>query len=340
MSEEGRSVLVKPRLPGFTPRRTLRSVGSFDELLLPKGQDVEVILIDGNYQNRFYDSNINSVKTAVEPFYRYLRHPVPPEFQTEAFQRGNRSLNGRVRFGYVPCTKNPDRTGNCVPCEIGHPKLDKRERFVFTVIHLAKYHMVPTRTDPNKRYPKLCVAGWRECEGCAKGYEVVDAARRYVEFTSPDYEVILQYNTRLQNKCICGGQLGTVEFSCPRCGTSLMRYSRSTAEDFAKVAKSKKYYCQTCNEPVMVAERKKCSMNCESPAPFDIFKVALTVQKADTGRNFMQIMIPETRPALDLLEKHKKLAEPLDLPGIFAMPYEEQKLRVYSPDDEQMSESR
>lgn len=348
---EGRSVLVgaNPLAQESTRggRGSSRGMGLFNELRLTEGQDERIVLVEGRYQNRFYDEDEGLVKTAVEPFFRYRRHAIPPMFQTPGCRKDHKTLDGKTRYVYLPCSAGPDPVNPkpCLPCQIGSEQTAARPRKVFTVVHLRKYHLIPRKNNPQETYPKMClsdVSPERDCPACEQGYPTVNAARRYVEFTIPDYEVLVNHNQRLRNKCICGGKLGTTEFSCPQCGSTLLKFSSETKEEFAKVARTGKYYCQRCGVPVRVNELKACSNKCQSPQALDVFNTILTINKARTDKNFMQILIPETNPIGNLLPDIKALMEPLDLAATFAADLAEQRrmVAVSRSSDEELSELR
>lgn len=320
MSEDrGRGVLVGAKgyqahytggsRRGFTP-------GQYDELRLDRDHVSEVILVPGKYKNRFFSESQNRVIETVDPFYHYVRHGIPPQFQRPSYAQGNKTFDGRIRWAYLPCSRQPDGTGECIPCSIPSNQLKGKTRFVYTVIHLAPYHRVPSKKE-GQTYPKLCLEPYeRDCPGCRAGHDVVPAARRWLGMSNLDWEILEGVDKGLSQQCACGGKLRTTELVCSACNDTLIKRSAENKEVFRKARQEGRFYCRRCGIPVQVAEWRTCS-DCGNPRPQSMFNMLLglkTVQK----ETYSQLSVVMTKPAGELIDQLKAYAEPLDLAAIFS----------------------
>lgn len=348
---EGRSVLVDGNeLTGPEPQRKSSrfTSGAYNELRLGDTQQ-RIILVKGAYQNRFWNQELGVVESAVEPFFRYMRHNIPPAFQTPAARRENfNERTQKTRWTYLACTRGPDPNTpqECRCCSIASRQLEPKPRKVFTVVHLHPYHLTPSKQNPENRYPKLCLSDIEnvQCPGCRDGLETIGGARKFIDITDTDYTVLFEQAEFLRNQCTCGGRLGTTELVCSRCGASLLTFTPENADEFKKAMKVKKFFCQRCGVQVKMNEMKACENGCEPPVPRSLFNVVLTVKKSkEAGKSFSQINILDKAPAAEMLRKYEKLAVPLDLAATFAGSVPEQKQTVAyggGPGAQSMSESR
>lgn len=326
MSDEGRGALVdQDDFAGREEPAARRQYvpGQYDELFLPEGEENHIILIRGKYRNKFFSNREQKLMESVDAYFNYMRHRIPPQYLNPLYAKEHRNWQGNATWGSLPCSAGPDpaHPSMCLPCRTPSQQLKAQPRYVWTVLHIAPYHEVPSARDETKTYLKKCVDGIRECQGCEKNLPIVGAARRYLNIGGMDHEVIKTRNQLLRRKCACGGTLTTVEYKCSRCGVSLMSLTQENKREFARIGDPKnpdqhKVYCPNCSIRVLGREVKECDQ-CGNPRMRDVFNSILTVLRKKSDK-YLQLMITDTRPVGDFLEKYKAMTDPLDLAAIFS----------------------
>jgi len=320
MSDDGRGVLVdrddfRQEYVGGGRRTFVQ--GQYDELRLSPKTTSEVIMVRGKYKNRYFHDGYNKIVESIDPYLRYMRHNVPPQFQTPMFARDNQGTDGRPKWTSLPCSAGPANDSPCHICSIPSAQVRAKPRFVFTVIHLATYHMTPSKKDPERRYPKICLEVYdTECPGCKNDYPTVPAARKWLSMSNLDWEIVSEANTELKKSCVCGGTLKTAKLVCGACGDDLIVRTAENKEEFRRARKDGKFYCRKCGIAVPIKEWKTCSQ-CGNPRVRDVFNSILSLKTVKKD-NYSQMAVTGVRPAGELLEQLKVYAEPFDLQAMFS----------------------
>lgn len=321
MSESGRGVLVNRddfrddfvgggRKGGYVE-------GQYDELRLSHQASSDLILVRGKYRNRYFSDKAAQVVETTDAFHRYVRHPIPPQYQNPVFAKSNQGFDGKPRWTSLPCSSGPTGDSPCRPCSIPSAQVKGRPRFVYTAIHLAPYHTTPSKKDAERTYPKLCLEPFdKDCPGCKADYPIVPAARKWISLSNLDWEILGQTNLELKKGCACGGRLRTAKLVCGSCGDDLIVRSAQNKEEFRRARREGTFYCHRCGIRTAVAEWKTCDQ-CGNPRVRDVFNSILSL-KLVKKENYTQMMITGTRPAGDLIESLHHLAVPLDLAAVFS----------------------
>lgn len=348
MGEMGRGTLVERNefSKDYTSnkRRGTFVAGQYDELRLDEDESYEIILARGQHKNRWSSKEQQKVIETIDPFFRYDRHPVPPQFQDPGWIADHKKFDGNTPWAYIPCSAGPDplRRTWCGPCGMTSPQVKAKTRFVFTLAHLAPYHMTPSKKDPQKTFSRMCLEGLRDrCDGCERDYPTIPAARRFINLPSTDWEVVGETNAELKKLCMCGGKLVTTRLVCSRCGDDLIQRTAENKADFRRARKDGRFYCRKCGISVPVNEYKECT-ECGNARPRDVFNSVLTVRRAKK-ETYLQMMVVNHRPAGELLETHQGLLVPMDLEAIFSPMTKDEQAGILAPQylrAEEMSEGR
>jgi hypothetical protein len=315
--------------------------GQYDELRLSQDVAADVLLVRGKYRNRYFHDTLNKVVESVDAYLRYMRHGIPPQFQNPVFARENQGFDGKPRWTSLPCSAGPAGDGPCRPCSIPSAQTRAKSRFVFTVIHLANYHVTPSKRDAARTYLKQCLEVFdKDCPGCKADYPIVSAARRWLSISGLDWEIIGETNLELKKNCLCGGALKTTKLVCGSCGDDLIVRTPENKEDFRRARKDGKFYCRKCGIAVGIREWRVCNQ-CGNPRPRDVFNSVLTL-KTVKKENYSQVAVTGNKPAGELLDQLKDTAVPLDLAAMFSPRSLKEQAAILNlrKADEGMSEER
>lgn len=215
-----------------------------------------------------------------------------------------------------------------------HRSVSLRRMHVFTLIHLANYHLVEVLDDEGnvRKYEHGKRAGEtiydRElCEGskcphCKAGAKKVFGKRLHWSLGQGHLSQLAGVIESIEQDCTnCGGR-GTIsipKWACEKCGKTVLRadkFDLDNEEDRKRLAEKKRTptQCKHCGETSIPLPVRECE-KCDDPTPLSIFDCDIEVKREGEGSK-STIQVPRWT-AKELSDELKEMAEPWQFDKIF-----------------------
>jgi hypothetical protein len=264
----------------------------YEKLRLPQQTPTPVLIMHGSYLDRSppaslveVDPTTGQAKPVINDYAKIKKH-------TRKLMNGSKQ-----EFRDEPCSAgldphNPQPCAGCQAMDLGDKSVTVKDAFLFTVVHLAPYHIHPmldrqTRQIVQKQDGSGPVMVFSECEGrtcnfcrVARGeqpyiqqgdqwpgwqanqFTTEFGHRRYLEVGKSHLSDLDGFEQSISSICAnpaCGNQLTTDGYRCPTCKTMLIDMERDPRSDAQILdAVMAPYPCHTCQRGVLLEEVVSC----------------------------------------------------------------------------------
>lgn len=294
-----------------------------------------VRLIEGSYDIPQPNEKGDLVEINL-PFFPYAEH-----------------FDGREMKGSIcsagPFAKSKGKSDPCRGCDLYWAGMEpgpdgkrragrysRREMQVFTVLDYGEYHKTPqvdrksgqvkVNEQTGEAYYNWTKCTGRGCDGCQAGNEKKSGERRNWPMGWGHYQTLLSCDKDIGKSCSnCGGvdSVEAVHWACRACGEGVVDMANTTMKqkDIDNIT-DKPFHC-TCGSVEMleeVIECKQCTPAGGTAKRATIFDVDISVKRiaSSDGGNQTTLNITKWSAPRPIDPRFKELAQPLDLPKIFA----------------------
>jgi len=265
----------------------------YEKLRLPQGSPTPVAILHGSHLDKSPPPSLIEVDPATGRAKEVYNDYAKVKKHVRKMMNGNKQ-----DFRDEPCSAGPDPHNQqpCAGCramDLGDKSITVKDAFLFTVVHLAPYHIHPLIDRQTKQIVMKDggqggpVMVFSECEGrtcnfcrVARGeppfvqqgenwpgwqanqFTTEFGHRRYLEVGKSHLSDLDGFEQSISSICAnpqCGNQLTTDGYRCPTCKTMLIDMERDPRSDAQILdAVLAPYPCHTCQRGVLLEEVVSC----------------------------------------------------------------------------------
>lgn len=165
-----------------------------------------------------------------------------------------------------------------------------RKLHVFNVLRLEHYHLVDS--DRKKEGTSEYFKDYVECDGkrcklCRKGAERVFGRRMYWPIGPMHVEQLVDIDRKtISKRCICGGKVSPVAFTCPACGGIFRDLDDDPVDSKKELSqiRSEEHRCQQkgCKYVGAMSEVSQCD-SCRKATPLTLWDLEMEVYMSGSG---------------------------------------------------------